>query len=1498
MQLYLNSALKGRWSHLTLLLGLAITALATWQLDQSNTRRIGQAVQDGAEQASRAVLSRIKLYQYGLRGARGAVLTAGEHGISRELFHRYSLTRDFAREFPGARGFGFIRRVAPASEASFLQWARADGWPDFHISQLNPHNEERYVIQYIEPVRRNIQAVGLDIGSEKNRRDAALAAIRTGRVQLTGPITLVQATGKPLQSVLILMPIYRDGPTPMTIAGREKNAFGWSYAPLLMEEVLTDLGLDSKAVHLELRDVTVPGEEETFFTTQGGDNAPRLHTFTTYHEVYGRRWESRFSVSPLFVARQPHVPPLQLFLLGGLISLLGASLVGSVSASRQSRRQVLAEQARLAAIVESSANGIIGKTLDGVVTSWNRGAEDIFGYSASAAIGRTLMELVLPGRRQGEEADMLERVGRGEHIPHFETVRRRYDGSQINVSLTVSPICDSAARVVGASETVRDISSQKEAEARILELNSNLEAQVMLRTSELAQLNTLFGNVLDAASEVAIIATDEDGLIRLFNTGAERMLGYRADEVIGHCTSLRFHQPEEVESRGADLARELGRPVEGFDIFTLKPEQEGAEAREWSFVRRDGALVPVMLVMTAMRDDAGQLSGYLAIANDITAQRKHNIALTTARDQLLMAADVAQLGIWTWTLADDGLDWNDKMFELYEQPRSLQGNGLCYKHWYSRVHPDDVEATAACLAAAVNGGSPYAPIFRILLPDGRIRYIQAGAQVEYDDLGQPERVTGINLDITVQRELEARLRQAKQQADQANAAKSTFLANMSHEIRTPMNAVLGMLQLVQHTDLNERQFDYISKADVAARSLLGLLNDILDYSKIEVGKLHLEPHSFELEGMMQELAVVLSDNLGAKPVELMFDLAPSLPEHLIGDRLRLLQVFINLAGNAIKFTEKGEVVVRISELDRNETGVRLCVAITDTGIGIAADHLGHIFDGFSQAEASTARRFGGTGLGLVISKRLVGMMGGDLCVRSEPGVGSCFSFEIRLGIDAGSPRQVEPAREAEPFRILIADDNPVSSEILSRTVTALGWQAVCVSSGEDAVAHIERADYALVLMDWAMPGIDGLEAARRIRGLGRAHSPSIIMITGYGREQLAQAQQQTDAPFVDFLTKPITAQQLAAAVQRVRTGSPARPRRQAPRRQRQTRLQGMCLLVVEDNAINRQVAAQLLSIEGATVTLAEGGLEGVEKVLEAPAAFDVVLMDMQMPDIDGLEATRRIRADERCRDLPILAMTANVTQADKAACLAAGMNDHVGKPLDIDNLVALLLSHSKRAGSDGDATGDRAEVVPARPGGRVESPEAVLSRFGGDVGLLRSMLLSFEANAKELFAELEGHLRDRNTASVARLLHTFKGVAGTLGASAFASRMGELEASLKGPEADQALRRLDATAVAELKTLLDDSRTALLAAVVAQEVAQEPVLEAAPAKMPSVQRDRFAALLALLESGNLEALEVVESLPDGAAEDCAQQLQMLATEVQNLNFAEASRIVRELLESA
>ncbi|EMO0281437.1 CHASE domain-containing protein, partial [Pseudomonas aeruginosa] len=369
-----------RWAGATLALGLLLSGLGAWGLALVNEQQARMALEREAELLAEAVTRRVELYQYGLRGVRGALLTAGEAHIDRELFRRYSLTRDIDREFPGARGFGFIRRVAAADEAGFLRQARADGQPEFRIQQLTPHDGERYVIQYIEPVARNGQALGLDIASEANRREAARAALETGQVRLTGPITLVQASGLRQQSFLILMPIYRSGITPPPGPQRELEGFGWSYAPLLTGEVLAGLPIDNAAIHLELSDVTGDGAAVPFFVNGAAAPAQRLFGHMLRREIYGRHWQMAFSALPLFVQRLHQPSPRILFLAGSLVSLLLAALVNASALGRQRRHREAATQARLAAIVGNSADGIIGVGLDGVISDWNRGAEALFGY--------------------------------------------------------------------------------------------------------------------------------------------------------------------------------------------------------------------------------------------------------------------------------------------------------------------------------------------------------------------------------------------------------------------------------------------------------------------------------------------------------------------------------------------------------------------------------------------------------------------------------------------------------------------------------------------------------------------------------------------------------------------------------------------------------------------------------------------------------------------------------------------------------------------------------------------------------------------------------------------------------------------------------------------------------------------------------------------------------------------------------------------------------------
>jgi CheY-like chemotaxis protein/HPt (histidine-containing phosphotransfer) domain-containing protein len=723
---------------------------------------------------------------------------------------------------------------------------------------------------------------------------------------------------------------------------------------------------------------------------------------------------------------------------------------------------------------------------------------------------------------------------------------------------------------------------------------------------------------------------------------------------------------------------------------------------------------------------------------------------------------------------------------------------------------------------------------------------------------------------------------------------------MSHEIRTPMNAVLGMLHLVQNTELNTRQLDYVNKAETAAKSLLGLLNDILDYSKIDAGKLQLDVHTFEVEALMSDLAVVLSGNQGRSDVEVMFDLDPQLPSALLGDSLRLQQVLINLAGNALKFTQHGHVVVRVEELQRLGEAVRVRIEVADTGIGISADQLARIFDGFTQAESSTTRRFGGTGLGLVISRRLINLMGAELQVSSEVGVGSRFWFDIELGISQALPLRALCPGVDRPMRLLVADDNEVAGYLLVRTVEALGWQVDLVTDGPQAVARVQQMQddgkaYDVILMDWRMPDMDGLSAARLIRQQSKGQSaPMVIMITAYGREILSDAQQEGDAPFAGFLSKPITPQQLADTIQRVSAGeSTPTPSVASMRAAQPKRLSGMHLLLVEDNMLNRQVAFELLQGEGAQVILAEGGLEGVRLATECAENLDVVLMDIQMPDIDGLEATRRIRADARCQGLTIIAMTANASSADEQACRAAGMDDHLGKPIDLEKMVATLRRHS------GDTSAEpEVQWQPDAHDSVVESSSAIKRRFGGNQELIRYVLSSFAPEQTKQLVRLQEQVEQRNAAGAAAVLHAIKGSSGTMGAWAMSQLAGELEQRLlQEDEAAKAHLLADGSFVEALYELLSASDQGLRAALELPEN-EFTAADAGHACLPMEQwREALLDILQLLEAGNMQAIAQGEALLAQTPQTVRPQFDKLLQLVQSLDFAASLLAGRELLNS-
>ncbi|MDN2488208.1 PAS domain S-box protein [Kosakonia sacchari] len=1359
---------------------MCCTVVAMFLANNLNERNIRQTVIKDANAQFDSVIERINRYRYGLYEARTAVLSSGGRSVTNEGITEFAQSLDLNKDFPGARGFGFIRKIKQQSLADYVEREKREGHLDFRISSIGRTQGDHYIIEYLVPsnVSTNASAIGLDIASEENRKNAADIAVLSGDISITAPLTLKYSSKQIRDAFLIFLPVYDGARTPVTPDERLARCFGWAFAPLNIHEVLDGSNSGDRQMILSIRDITDSKNIEEFYRSS---TVSGLYPYSKDALIMGRTWRFTLAVTPDWVSSLNVVSVPVIGLLGLLISIILAMLVHSATLRRTDRKRLQIEQNRLTLIVESSADAIIGKDLIGNVISWNKGAERMFGYSREEAIGKTLRDLIIPERLQMQESDILRRVRNGETFERLETVRHRKDGTEIFVAASISPLYSANRQVIGVSKSVRDISLQKEAERRIRELNHDLEQQVRQRTEELASVNILLSTVLSATYEFMIIATDLNGTIRLFNQGAERMLGYHEDEVVGKTTPVIIHVMDEIEKRGEQLSKDYEENVSGFDVFIYQARKGYPEHHEWTYVHKDGSTFPVNLVVTAMYDSSGCITGYLGIAADITQQRKSQQALEAARDQLLsttqtllIASKTAGLGIWSWNIAADVLEWNDKMYELYDLPPETCQAGLTFQHWASRIHPDDIDIAVGELKKSIASRKEYMPVFRIIRSNGNQHFIQAGAYTEYDNSGHAVRVTGINLDITEDRTLKLSLIEAKEQADAANAAKSMFLANMSHEIRTPMNAVLGLLQLLLKTPLSSKQKDFAFKAHVAATSLLSLLNDVLDYSKIDAGKLELDLHPLDLHALMQQLAIILSGNLRSKSVELLFDLDHQLPTAIIGDALRLQQILINLVSNAIKFTEKGEIVVKTVLLGATEHTVNVRISVADTGIGISKAQQDNIFNVFTQAEASTSRRYGGSGLGLVISRRLVEQMGGALTVESTPGKGSTFSFDLLFERDISvdwNPLIIS----GPPPHILVVDDNAVSCELLADTLRNLNARVECTYSAAQAIQYITTAvetgnKFDILFLDWLMPETDGVTLANQIRhNMHLTPLPHIILITAAAHEELPDV--GSESSFDKLMSKPVTPQQLIEVIASLNNKSAPS---YLPETTEDKELDGLSLLVVEDNVFNQTVAAELLSSKGAKVTIASGGEEGVNTVLHSGNTFDVVLMDLQMPDIDGFEATRRIRAVPTYNTLPVVAMTANVGKVDIQHCFAVGMNAHISKPLVFDDVVATLLNVTGRK--------SKPFVISSFSDSLTEN---LLKRSGGNVRVYQKILRSFMPSFTKLITELRKAHIQQNRQEAMRLIHTLKGITGTAGLDNLYRYIVKSESELKTSDNDR-----------------------------------------------------------------------------------------------------------------
>ena len=786
---------------------------------------------------------------------------------------------------------------------------------------------------------------------------------------------------------------------------------------------------------------------------------------------------------------------------------------------------------------------------------------------------------------------------------------------------------------------------------------------------------------------------------------------------------------------------------------------------------------------------------------------------------------------------------------------------------------------------------------RLKRKDGSVFWVDLTAQVV--QRGQePPFIEGMVLDIT-QRLEKDRAEKERRAAEAASKAKSEFLANMSHEIRTPLGAVMGLTDLVMKTDLDEKQFQYLGKIKSSSRTLLAVINDILDISKIESGHMELEETPFSLYEVIANLTEMFAYKAHEKDIEFMAAIDPAVPADLIGDPTRLGQVLINLSGNAMKFTEQGEILVSVSlERPLSEAAddpVCLRFSVKDTGAGIPPDRLEHIFESFAQADSSITRRHGGTGLGLTICRELTRLMGGDIQVESEPGRGSEFSFTAEFQRRWPEQRSdAAPPLDLRGLRVLVVDDNSTSREILSSFLTSFHMDAVAVGSGKEAVDLIEKEgrEFDLILMDWKMPGMNGLEAAGIIkRKFSRDRLPIVCMVSAYGRKDLLSTAEQSllDA----FLYKPVNQSLLFDTIvelfgRKDRTAGRPAPTAQVPSEDLSDLPAGKKILLVEDNPINQEIVREWLESAGVAVEISNNGAEAVERL--SREGFDAVLMDVQMPVMDGLAATEHIRNKLGLTELPIIAMTAHALAGDRETCLAAGMNDYVTKPIDPSAFFAAL---SRRlAGveyhSDVEAQAEPGPAPPELPG--IDTRTGLL-RANNNLRLYLKLLRSFAADYGSALDRMTADLEAGRTEAVTREAHSLKGIGGNIGAVELQEKAARVEQVLTAGELD-----LESADWNEFAGALQQVLHGLAEADLTDPTDGVGAPVGDPGPDPSQWPDQLKRLAALLDEDLEQARSLMESLRPGLSESSAAELFLELTEkMDNFELDEAAEILESLI---
>lgn len=1304
-----------------LIIGILLSIAAFWYSTKIFQERERLRFETVAEQITMKVKGRMDAYRETLYA--GVGLFDSSQSVEREEWKRFVTALKIDVNFPGIQGLGFSRVIPPKKNKDPKK------------------QQELYTsIIYLEPSDwRNRRALGYDMFSEKVRSEAMLRALYTGEAATSGKVRLKQENKINEQAgFLMYVPVYHAGMPLRSKAERLAALKGFVYAPFRGNDLMHGiLGNRYNDIGLEIYDGE-KNKSNLLFSGNEKNSTSDTMEIETKLDIDGRVWTLCFRPYQGFFDESDTNDPWFILALGillsfavffGMISILRTKEKAQILAKKMTNKLSLQKQF-LDNVFENNAAGIFVVDQNRNIITANQRLCDVFGYTKEELIGKNASLLHVSEESYLACATIFLKAKSGERVK-IEHIFKDKNGKELFCEFLGKRI-ELEENHSGVIWSVLDITERKRVEAE-------------LRSSE-----EKFRSMFMKQDAPMLLIDPENGFILDINHSAEKFYGYSAAEIetmtIDEINTLSKEElQKEMESA---LAEERN-----FFVFKHKlksGEIKSVEVHSSPFILGNKRVLFSIVFDITKREKAEE---ELLAASSLNKALLDNSAVgifLASPERIIIETSKRACAMFGYTSEE----MIGKSFRLIHVSDELFGEfGAQYQYLLSKgitnIEYPFVRKDGTQLSCSVSG----TPLDESDLSKGIIWTLQ---------------------DITERQAVERAMMIAKEQAEEANIAKSRFLANMSHEIRTPMNAILGLSQLILDADLNPKEQDYLHKIHSSSKMLLGIINDILDYSKIEANKLELECKSFDLENVLAQLRVLFTQSAVDHGLELYFYMKNDVPRVIVGDELRLDQILTNLLSNALKFTHRGTVTLIIELKEQYENRAIIRFSLSDTGIGLSDEEIGKLFQPFSQADSSMTRKYGGTGLGLAISKKLVNAMGGELALSSIKGEGSTFSFEIEA--EVVSWEQNHTMMQEESYKILIVDDQEISRIILRDMAESFGCKTDEASGGDEALKMILKADaekrgYDVVIMDWYMPGMDGKEAIRQLNQLERegvlkTKVPSILMISAHSKEDIHIEEVDIEA----FLAKPVTSSTLFDALASVKNG--IHSVMDIPEIPDSPDLSSLNVLLVEDNELNQEVALLMLKKVGIEAKTAQNGKEAVDIFLSNPDYFHIILMDLQMPLMSGYEATAIIRKYDK--NIPIIALTAAAMVEDREKVLEAGMNDHLSKPIDTDELYKRIVHWCHRT----DTNTKRALPLHDSTDASILDTTYALNLVSGKKELLDTLLFKFLAQLNGEFSEIPKRIA-LNDPSAASLIHALKGVSGNLGARALYAQCSRMDTLFK-----------------------------------------------------------------------------------------------------------------------